>query len=127
MDAEWDPPFEGLNGPKTVQDVLQAMLYKSLALGLQRVAATGGFHFSIGTLCSGTDAPILALREFQEAAAALGFGGLISFRHAFSAEIEAFKQAFIRRNAAPDGPIFRDVLEVARGTRACVARVLLRN
>jgi hypothetical protein len=70
-------------------------------------------HLRVATMCSGTDAPIFALREIETAAFSQGQGNLFSFEHVFSVEIEAFKQAFIRRNAKPTGPIFTDVHDVA--------------
>ncbi|KAK2021220.1 SNF2 super family protein [Colletotrichum zoysiae] len=63
-------------------------------------------------MCSGTDGPILALREFAEAATGRGYFGALHYDHVFSVEIDPFKQAFIERNAPPSGPIFRNVMDV---------------
>ena len=68
----------------------------------------------IGTLCSGTDAPIFALRLLQKAVDLLGSGPRIGFEHVFSCEIEPFKQGFLRRNMVADTRIFRNVVEMAR-------------
>ncbi|KAK1993972.1 SNF2 super family protein [Colletotrichum falcatum] len=65
-------------------------------------------------MCSGTDGPILALREFAEAATGRGYLGALRYDHVFSVEIDPFKQAFIERNAPPSGPIFRNVIDVGR-------------
>src|SRR5689334_3531153 len=75
-------------------------------------------ELTVATICSGTDAPIFALRLIQEAAQNLGAGQLFSFNHIFSCEIEPFKQAFIRRNVSQDVTIFRDVVMLAGGTEA---------
>ncbi|GAA5872529.1 hypothetical protein JCM8547_006937 [Rhodosporidiobolus lusitaniae] len=64
----------------------------------------------IATMCSGTEAPILALRlMFRELEKQTGVKA--QMHHVFSAEIEPYKQAYIERNFAP--PIlFRDVTEL---------------
>ena len=54
----------------------------------------------VATICSGTEAPIIALEL-------LG----IPMRHLFSCEIEPVKQAYIYRNFAPD-VLFRDVRDL---------------
>lgn len=81
--------------------------------GLKALIKRGGVRFTIGTMCSGTDAPILALREFQDAAAGMGHFSVFHFEHTFSVEIESFKQGFIERASKPTGEIFRDVVEVS--------------
>ncbi|KAK1728703.1 hypothetical protein CaCOL14_005443 [Colletotrichum acutatum] len=94
------------------RDAFPIIFDKALKLGLNKLLNAGGVSFRIATMCSGTDGPILALREFVEAATACGYPGLLQYSHVFSVEIEPFKQAFIRRNAAPSGPIFRNVVDV---------------
>ncbi|KAK1531028.1 SNF2 super family protein [Colletotrichum costaricense] len=94
------------------RDAFPIIFDKALKLGLRKLLDAGGVSFRIATMCSGTDGPILALREFVEAATACGYPGLLQCNHVFSVEIEPFKQAFIRRNAAPSGPIFRNVVDV---------------
>jgi hypothetical protein len=69
---------------------------------------------NVGTICSGTDAPISALNLLQDGLRALGYGNGIVFEQLFSCEIEPFKAGFIRRNVASGTPIFRDVVEMAR-------------
>ncbi|KAL2264457.1 hypothetical protein VTK26DRAFT_22 [Humicola hyalothermophila] len=70
-------------------------------------------NLSVATLCSGTDAPIFALKLIQEALQTMGFGSVLGFKHLFSCEIEPFKQGFIRRNLPEGTIIFRDVVELA--------------
>ncbi|KAL2874671.1 hypothetical protein SGCOL_010141 [Colletotrichum sp. CLE4] len=94
------------------RDAFPIIFDKALKLGLKKVLDAGGVSFRIATMCSGTDGPILALREFAEAATACGYPGLLQYDHVFSVEIDPFKQAFIGRNAAPSGPIFRNVVDV---------------
>jgi hypothetical protein len=74
----------------------------------------------VGTMCSGTESPLLALQLISEAMEAdEGMGGrTLNVEHIFSCEIEPFKQAYIERNFRP--PIlFRDVTELG-GDEACV-------
>lgn len=64
----------------------------------------------VGTMCSGTESPLLALQLISEAMEQNGHGNL-EVEHIFSCEIEPFKQAYIERNFRP--PIlFRDVTEL---------------
>ncbi|GAA5896190.1 hypothetical protein JCM6882_008514 [Rhodosporidiobolus microsporus] len=64
----------------------------------------------VATMCSGTEAPILALRlMFRSLEAQTGVQA--EMQHVFSAEIEPFKQAYIERNFAPP-VLFRDVTEL---------------
>ena len=72
------------------------------------------FKLKVATLCSGTDAPIFALKKLQEAFITRGMNQTIEFEHLYSCEIEPFKQAFIRRNVDSSTIIFRDVVEMAR-------------
>ena len=74
----------------------------------------------VGTMCSGTESPLLALQLITEAMEAdEGIGRRkLKVEHIFSCEIEPFKQAYIERNFRP--PIlFRDVTELG-GIEACV-------
>ncbi|GAA5990551.1 hypothetical protein JCM10908_003126 [Rhodotorula pacifica] len=69
-----------------------------------------GRPLRVATMCSGTEAPILALKLMMRALEAqTGVCGEID--HVFSAEIDAFKQAYIERNFAPP-LLFRDVTEL---------------
>ncbi|RNJ56759.1 hypothetical protein D7B24_006891 [Verticillium nonalfalfae] len=99
------------------RDSLALVFKRALELGLDDVSKDGGVRFTVGTMCSGTDAPILALRELQDAALAMGYNHLFDFDHQFSVEIEAYKQAFIERNSKPSGEIYRDVVQVSDPSR----------
>ena len=52
----------------------------------------------LGTACSGTDAPALALTLVQEQLEKRGLGDIFKHNHAFSCEKEPFKQAYLARN-----------------------------
>jgi len=71
------------------------------------------YELNIGTVCSGTDAPVFALELLIEALESKHHGQLFTFKHLFSCEIEPFKQGFIRRNLPRPTVIFRDVVEMA--------------
>ncbi|KAK0707597.1 hypothetical protein B0H67DRAFT_556266 [Lasiosphaeris hirsuta] len=82
-----------------------------------------GYNLTVATLCSGSDAPIFALRNLEQAlgAAVVSPNNKIGekpfgFSHLYSCEIEPFKQGFIRRNLPAGTLIFRDVLEMALAT-----------
>ncbi|OHW94835.1 DNA repair protein rad8 [Colletotrichum incanum] len=96
------------------RDSFEIIFNRACKLGFEHVAEDGGVSFKIATMCSGTDGPILALREFTEAATGHGYSNALQHNHVFSVEIDPFKQAFIDRNARPSGPIFRNVIDVGR-------------
>jgi hypothetical protein len=115
--TEWQVDSPNENTVRDVSDVYRHLLRVTMRFNL----VTGsGVHISVATMCSGTDAPIVGLREIQEAFACSGYGAGLSFNHVFSAEIEPFKQAFIRRNARPSGHIFRNIVEMATNEEAYV-------
>lgn len=111
--------------PTNIPSIFRLIVQNTLPLGLSSLAANNGRHFSVITLCSGTDAPILAIRSVQEACISLGIERAISAEHICSVEIEAVKQAFIRRNVRPAGHIFRDVVDFAENDYAWVLPCVL--
>ncbi|KAI1820500.1 hypothetical protein F4861DRAFT_522865 [Xylaria intraflava] len=88
------------------------------------IAANGGFQLRVGTICSGTEAPVFALKLIQELSQILTNGQMfLQFDHLFSVENEPFKQAYISRNA-PGSIVFRDVVDLA-DTDATAAPTIL--
>ncbi|KAI0514544.1 hypothetical protein F5B22DRAFT_231704 [Xylaria bambusicola] len=80
---------------------------------IEAVANSGGFELRVGTICSGTEAPIFALKLIKDISKLLNHGcDFIEFSHLFSVENEPFKQAYISRNA-PGSIVFRDVVDFA--------------
>ncbi|KAK7207152.1 hypothetical protein BZA70DRAFT_270604 [Myxozyma melibiosi] len=69
-----------------------------------------GRKLRVATMCSGTESPLLALRMIARTAKQK-MGLDLEFDHAFSCEIEPFKQAYIERNFKPP-VLFRDVVEL---------------
>lgn len=64
----------------------------------------------VATMCSGTEAPLLAL-ELVSRACEVQKDSPLAVTHVFSSEVEPFKQAYIERNFAPP-LLFRDVREL---------------
>ncbi|KAI1355229.1 hypothetical protein F5Y01DRAFT_201462 [Xylaria sp. FL0043] len=80
---------------------------------INAMADNKGFELRVGTICSGTEAPIFALQLIQEISQLVTNGRkFIEFNHLFSVENEPFKQAYISRNA-PGSTVFRDVVDFA--------------
>ncbi|KAI1154625.1 hypothetical protein F4825DRAFT_163570 [Nemania diffusa] len=78
---------------------------------IMAISSNGGFHLRVGTMCSGTEAPIFALRIINEISQSINDGQtFMEFDHLFSVENEPFKQAYISRNA-PGSIVFRDVVD----------------
>lgn len=87
-----------------------------------------GRPLRVATMCSGTESPMLALQMISDCQKTLGLPSL-KVEHVFSAEIVAWKQAYIERNFRP--PIlFRDISEITttqdgKATTAYGARVVI--
>jgi hypothetical protein len=77
---------------------------------------------SLQTVCSGTDAPVIAMEQIaKEVNAALPKGLDLSVKHIMSCENEPFKQAYIARNF-PHVPLFKDVVELAETAKAAAPK-----
>ncbi|KAI5204620.1 hypothetical protein E4T38_04669 [Aureobasidium subglaciale] len=70
----------------------------------------GSRRLRVATMCSGTESPILAMHMINAALKSQGPSELL-FDHLFSAEIVAWKQAYIERCFHPP-IIFRDITEI---------------
>lgn len=68
----------------------------------------------LGTACSGTDAPALALNLVQEQMELRGLGDLFAFTHEFSCENDPFKQAYLERNF--DSTLYPDITKLSDET-----------
>ncbi|KAI0108359.1 hypothetical protein F4814DRAFT_455140 [Daldinia grandis] len=66
-------------------------------------------YLRVATMCSGTEAPIFALKMLEESFDRMQLGkSFLKFSHIFSAEIDPIKQAYIARNTE-GAIIFKDV------------------
>ena len=87
---------------------------KAKDIGFQNaLTLLNGRKLRIGTMCSGTDCPIVAMRLLQKHWKTLS-NKPFEFEHVFSAEIHPVAQAFIARNFPSLPLIFRDVREIAQ-------------
>jgi hypothetical protein len=68
----------------------------------------------LGTACSGTDAPALALTLVQEQLALRELGNVFSSTHEFSCEVDPFKQAYLERNF--DSTLYPDITKLSDET-----------
>ncbi|KAJ5572309.1 C-5 cytosine methyltransferase [Penicillium sp. DV-2018c] len=93
----------------TLPDIFADMASKALGLGLDRVLSQLGCRsLRVATMCSGTEAPLLALELIQKS---LPPDQQLRISHAFSCEIVPFKQSYIERNFRPP-VLFRDITEL---------------
>lgn len=88
-------------------DKIQALLQRALAANNH----LGSAHMplQLGTACSGTDAPALALTLVQEQLELRGLTPL-AYEHKFSCEVEPFKQAYLARNF--DSLLYPDICKL---------------
>ncbi|KAL2800195.1 hypothetical protein BJX66DRAFT_350936 [Aspergillus keveii] len=94
-----------------LSDIYKSLADKAIGLGLDQVLEhLGERQLRVVTVCSGTEAPLLAL-EMVEDNLRKHFNKNLNFKHLFSAEIVPFKQAYIERNFHPP-LLFRDVAEL---------------
>ncbi|TDZ13233.1 hypothetical protein C8035_v006731 [Colletotrichum spinosum] len=99
---------------RSPRDAFEVIAKRCQELGFTEISEAGGCTFTIGTMCSGTDAPIIALKELQDSLGGCVHKTGIEFDHRFSVEIEPCKQAFIHRNARPSGHIYRNVTDLCK-------------
>jgi hypothetical protein len=65
---------------------------------------------NLGTACSGTDAPALALTIVQEQMERFGLEAKLHYEHKFSCEKEPFKQSYLARNF--DSVLYPDIVKL---------------
>lgn len=94
------------------RDIMNDMSTKALDWGLREaIEVLDGRVIRVGTMCSGTDSPILGLQQVSKYLREV-FNKNLVFEHVFSCEIAVNKAAFIRRNTGIN-MIFRDVRQMA--------------
>lgn len=92
-----DDIIDGIIGEQL--DKTAALLRKALEYdGEHSTLGSKNNPLLLGTACSGTDAPALALTLVQEQLEKRGLGDLFQHDHVFSCEKEPFKQAYLARN-----------------------------
>jgi len=99
----------------TIRDAVADMASRAVGLGLGDVLERlKGRTINVATMCSGTESPLIFLEMLQETLDSKGEAPLM-YKHHFSAEIDATKQAYIERNFHPS-IIFRDVRQLGDTT-----------
>ncbi|KAH8820901.1 hypothetical protein F5884DRAFT_65542, partial [Xylogone sp. PMI_703] len=92
-------------------DIFRDLAEKAMSLGFKDVISKlDGQPLRVATMCSGTESPILALMQVADNIKKK-YGIAFNFEHVFSAEIVAWKQAYIEINFRPP-IIFRDIVEL---------------
>lgn len=88
-------------------EICADMLVKASDEGLNLYSDSGRVYtLKVGTLCSGTDAPVHALEMFGQLKNGQG-NQVFSVQNCFACEIVPFKQGFLTRNSKPE-KLFRD-------------------
>ena len=96
-----------------LRDIIDDLLYKSLPQGIDHYAQQGRqFFIRVGTLCSGTDAPVHVMNLFGMLKD-VNNGQVFTTINCFGCEIEPFKQGFLMRNSKPQ-LLFQDARDFAK-------------
>jgi hypothetical protein len=90
------------------------MIRKAKPLGLKLYLSTGRQQYiEVGTLCSGTDAPVHVMNLFSMFKTPTGTP-VFETVNVFGCEIEPWKQSFLMRNSKP-GLLFKDARDFTQG------------
>lgn len=96
-----------------LRDIVQDLLTSAQRIGLSHYVDSGRqFFIRVGTLCSGTDAPLHVLNLFGMLKNDLD-EQVFTTINTFACEIEPFKQGFLQRNSKPE-LLFRDARDFAK-------------
>lgn len=113
----------------SINDMFKQLAKNCMKIGLREVLDyLGSRALDIGTMCSGSEAPILGITQIAEGKQAnhrlscytdltillvlrADYGRQLRFKQPFAAEIHPAKAAFIERNG-PAEVIFRDIVEI---------------
>lgn len=96
-----------------LRDIIRDLLESAKKGGLHHfVNFDQRFYIRVGTLCSGTDAPLHVLNLFSMLKNGDG-NQVFTTINKFACEIEPFKQGFLMRNSKPE-LLFRDATDFAK-------------
>lgn len=96
-----------------LREIMKSLLQSATKHGLdQYVNAKSQFYLRVGTVCSGTDAPLHVLKLFGMLKNNNG-EQVFTTINSFACEIEPFKQAFLERNSKPN-LLFRDARDFSK-------------
>lgn len=97
-----------------LREILKRMLDDASPSGLHFYTESGRQYFiRVGTLCSGTDAPVHVLNLFAMLKNSDG-EQVFTTINCFGCEIEPYKQSFLMRNSKPE-LLFKDARDFAEG------------
>lgn len=94
-----------------LREIIHHLLEASLKDGLKDFVDAGQHYIRVGTLCSGTDAPLHVMNLFGMLKSQDG-ERVFTAINVFGCEIEPFKQGFLLRNSKPQF-LFRDARDFA--------------
>lgn len=96
-----------------LREIIADLLERSQSDGLNHYVQSGRqFFIRVGTLCSGTDAPVHVMDLFGMLKNEQG-SQVFTTINCFGCEIEPFKQGFLMRNSKPQ-LLFRDAKDFAK-------------
>lgn len=97
-----------------LREIVRRMMDDASPSGLSHYADSGRqYYIRVGTLCSGTDAPVHAMNLFGMLKNSDG-KQVFTTINCFGCEIEPFKQSFLMRNSKPE-LLFKDAKDFADG------------
>lgn len=90
------------------------MIKIATSIGLSHFLINGRpYYIRVGTVCSGTDAPIHVMEMFSMFKGEEG-NPVFQVSNEFACEIEWWKQSFLKRNSKPK-LLFKDARDFAQG------------
>ncbi|KAL1875206.1 hypothetical protein Daus18300_003277 [Diaporthe australafricana] len=99
---------------RSLREIIRRLIDDSQDEGLRHYVESGReFYIRVGTLCSGTDAPVHVMNLFSMLKNPEG-KQVFTTINSFGCEIEPFKQSFLMRNSKPE-LLFRDAKDFALG------------
>lgn len=99
---------------RNLPEITQRMISDALPTGLSLyVDEMRMFFIRVGTLCSGTDAPVLVMKLFARLKNPDG-AQVFTTINCFGCEIEPYKQSFLMRNSKPE-LLFKDAQDFTQG------------
>lgn len=110
-DADMEPRGEG-KPLRSLREIIQWLTDVASQNGLSLYTDSGRqYYIRVGTLCSGTDAPIHVMNLFEMLKNSDG-DQVFTTINSFACEIEPYKQGFLMRNSKP-ALLFKDAKDFA--------------
>lgn len=98
---------------RSLREIMESLTDDALQIGLSLYTESGRqYYIRVGTLCSGTDAPIHVMNLFEMLKNSDG-DQVFTTINSFACEIEPYKQGFLMRNSKP-ALLFKDAKDFAK-------------